>query len=529
MMWLDTKTIMAEHIDYKVVIPSAGLGTRLGSLTKNLNKALVSVDNKPVISHIIEKFPTDIEIVIAVGYKKEVLIDYLKAAHNNRKITTVNIDKYMGDGSGLGYTLLKCCDYLQCPFVFCTNDTLTTEDIPEPNYDWAAYSSESFDSDICRSIEIEEHLIKSIQDKGNATKNSLVYIGLCGIYNYKQFWSYMKNGVNHGSITLGETYGLLKLLQSNKIYAKEFTWKDTGCIESLNNNRSKSINLQKDNEEIWMVGDRVVKYNTDNSLIKDKIHRAKYLDKYIPEITYAGENIYAYEKVVGRTLEEKCNEHNFDHVLSFLSDEFWIQQSETLEDYGEFYRIKAQDRISKFLSNHKITDGNSIINDIEIPSIESLLDKINWEDFKSPPFQIHGDLHPSNILISENNDIVLIDWRQSFANSKNYGDIHYDFAKLAHGLIISHQLIKRDMFTISRDNNIIDIDIFRTQHMVNCERILEKKVSESTDYSWRKIELLKALIWLSSCPLHEYPYSEFLFYMGKYSVYKWLINGNCLS
>ena len=163
MMWLDTKTIMAEHIDYKVVIPSAGLGTRLGSLTKNLNKALVSVDNKPVISHIIEKFPTDIEIVIAVGYKKEVLIDYLKAAHNNRKITTVNIDKYMGDGSGLGYTLLKCCDYLQCPFVFCTNDTLTTEDIPEPNYDWAAYSSESFDSDICRSIEVEEHLIKSIK------------------------------------------------------------------------------------------------------------------------------------------------------------------------------------------------------------------------------------------------------------------------------------------------------------------------------------------------------------------------------
>ena len=42
-------------MDYKLLIPSAGLGTRLGLSYKNLNKALVSVDNKPVISHLIEK------------------------------------------------------------------------------------------------------------------------------------------------------------------------------------------------------------------------------------------------------------------------------------------------------------------------------------------------------------------------------------------------------------------------------------------------------------------------------------------
>ena len=50
---------------YKALIVSAGLGTRLGQFSKNLNKGLVSVDNKPVISHVIEKFPKHVEIVIA--------------------------------------------------------------------------------------------------------------------------------------------------------------------------------------------------------------------------------------------------------------------------------------------------------------------------------------------------------------------------------------------------------------------------------------------------------------------------------
>ena len=49
---------------YKVFIPCAGIGSRLGSLVANINKGLVSVDNKPVLSHIIDKFDEDIEIGI---------------------------------------------------------------------------------------------------------------------------------------------------------------------------------------------------------------------------------------------------------------------------------------------------------------------------------------------------------------------------------------------------------------------------------------------------------------------------------
>mgnify|MGYP003662662832 CR=1 FL=1 len=75
--------------NYKVFIPSAGLGTRLGNLSKNLNKALVSIDNRPVISHVIEKFPKSVEIVIALGHKGDLVRNYLEIAHQDRLLTFV--------------------------------------------------------------------------------------------------------------------------------------------------------------------------------------------------------------------------------------------------------------------------------------------------------------------------------------------------------------------------------------------------------------------------------------------------------
>ena len=43
-------------MSYKIFIPTAGLGSRLQKATKYINKSLITVDFKPAISHIIDKF-----------------------------------------------------------------------------------------------------------------------------------------------------------------------------------------------------------------------------------------------------------------------------------------------------------------------------------------------------------------------------------------------------------------------------------------------------------------------------------------
>jgi len=39
--------------NYKLFIPTAGIGSRVSGQSNNLNKGLIAIDNKPVLSHIL--------------------------------------------------------------------------------------------------------------------------------------------------------------------------------------------------------------------------------------------------------------------------------------------------------------------------------------------------------------------------------------------------------------------------------------------------------------------------------------------
>jgi NDP-sugar pyrophosphorylase family protein len=108
----------------KVVILTAGKGSRLNERTKYFNKALLRVGNKAVISHTIDKFNDDTEFVIALGYKGSIVRQYLEVAHPEKKFTFVEVDKYSEPGAGPGYALLKCREKLQCPFYFVSCDSI---------------------------------------------------------------------------------------------------------------------------------------------------------------------------------------------------------------------------------------------------------------------------------------------------------------------------------------------------------------------------------------------------------------------
>ena len=92
--------------DYKVCILAAGLGSR--SFNTEINKALLPINNKAVLSHIIDNFDIQQKFVIALGHKANQVQEYLKHAHPKNKFEFVIINKYFGPGSGPGYSLLQC-------------------------------------------------------------------------------------------------------------------------------------------------------------------------------------------------------------------------------------------------------------------------------------------------------------------------------------------------------------------------------------------------------------------------------------
>lgn len=511
---------------YKVLIASAGLGNRLKGMTKNINKALISVAHKPAISYIIEKFETNIEIVIAVGYKSKSIKDYITLAYPDRKITFVEVDKYEGEGSGLGYSILQCEKYLQCPFIFSSNDTIVLEEIKPPSYNWMG-QTDLDDNSQYRSIVASKNQVNEIRAK-NFQGDSKAYIGLAGIFNYQEFWNSMKEGIHEGSIEIGESFGLRSLIpQGISLY--DLTWFDTGNIEKLKKtreyfSRTNDYNiLEKEEEAIWFQEDKVIKFSIDKKFIENRVKRSKSLEKFIPSVLSSNENMYAYKKVEGDVFSKSPTVTNFKFLLNWMKDFWQVKKLSSFEEKkfysicNNFYKDKTYKRVQLFFTNLERFDTEENINGVQTPKIFELLDHVDWKYIsKGIPVRFHGDLHFENILINKNLDqpFTLLDWRQDFCGNMEYGDIYYDLAKLNHGLIISHQIIDDNLFNVETNLDHIKFDFHRTQNLIDCEKYFENWINDQK-YDYKKVQIMTALIFLNIAALHHYPYNKLLFYLGK--------------
>lgn len=520
---------------YRVLIPTAGLGSRLKGLSKNINKALVSISHKPAISHIIDKFPKDIEFVIPLGYKANTVKDFLTLSYPDRNFIFVEIDKFEGEDSGLGYTILQCEEYLQMPFIFISNDTIVIEEIKAPEHNWMGYA-QTDDNTQYRSIKIEKRNVIEICAKG-AIGDVKAYIGLAGIYNYKEFWKAMKEGINQGAIEIGESFGLRSLI-SKEIEALKFTWFDTGNIEALKKTREyfkhtlEANILEKENEAIWFVNNSVIKFSTDKDFIKNRVKRSNSISNFIPNIYKSSENMYAYKKVQGEVFSKKPSVKTFKYFLDWM-ESFWdkkiLKGNENIEfkeTCNKFYKEKTYKRVKEYFTTFEQLDSEEIINGEMIPKVFELLDQVDWKYISEGiPVRFHGDLHFENILINHDNKrpFTLLDWRQDFGGILEYGDLYYDLAKLNHGLIVSHELIEKNLFEVNQKLHTVEYDFLRKQSLVQCELYFKKWI-ESKNYDFNKVQLMTALVYLNIAALHHFPYSKFLFYLGKSMLFNTLKN-----
>lgn len=513
---------------YKVFIPTAGTGSRLHGFTRYLNKSLVSVGNKPAISHLLNKFPEESEFVIALGHKGELVRDYLSIAHPNLKFTFIEVPIFEGPKSGLGLTLLSSADRLQAPFIFCSCDTfIESNSIPNLECDWMGYSSSNSIGDY-RTLRITNGKVIKINDKGHGKSGEdRPYIGLAGIYNYKEFWGAMNSG-DINILSQGESYGLSKILEIKDIKAIEFKWDDIGNQNSLHLTREKyskkddpSI-LEKENESIWFVENKVIKFSDSSEFIKNRVIRSELLQPFVPKILVSRQNMYSYEKIYGSVFSKINSNLMFKKLLGFC-EHFWEikllepkQEQEFRSTCNQFYLNKTLERLELFYTNCSKIDNVTTINGNVLPTLQDLFSSINWQDLaKGVPSRFHGDFHYENILFNESEDrFYFIDWRQDFNGNLDVGDIYYDFAKLLHGLIINHEIISKNQYSIIWTDNVISYDFYRKHSLVENESYFYTWLQEK-GYSAHRVRILTALIFLNIAPLHHYPYSLFLYALGK--------------
>jgi glucose-1-phosphate thymidylyltransferase len=90
----------------KAIIPAAGIGTRLRPHTYTLPKALLFVAGKPIISHILDDV-IDLgvsSIVLIVGYKGELIEEYVRKEYAHVKVDFVVQEQRRGIGHAVDLT-----------------------------------------------------------------------------------------------------------------------------------------------------------------------------------------------------------------------------------------------------------------------------------------------------------------------------------------------------------------------------------------------------------------------------------------
>jgi mannose-1-phosphate guanylyltransferase len=112
----------------KAVLLVGGMGTRLRPLTYRLPKPLIPVLGKPLMMHVIDKVPSEVdEIIIPVSYKKDMIEDYLRKNHPKRKITLVDEPVALGTG-GAVKNVEKLLDG---PFLVINGDSIWSLDMAD--------------------------------------------------------------------------------------------------------------------------------------------------------------------------------------------------------------------------------------------------------------------------------------------------------------------------------------------------------------------------------------------------------------
>lgn len=519
--------IESEHVNPALCLLTAGVGSRLEGLTENVNKALLPVEDKAIISHIIDLTPENFEIVVSLGYCGDLVKDYLTAIYPNRKFTFVEVDNIVGAGSGPGYSLLSCKEHLQKPFYWVTADCIV-DNLPPIDTNWLGvcktgipelYSTVDFDED--KNI---SHLVnKSSNGFGHA------FIGLAAIKEYDVFWTELEKNMKQSGEVVSAFYSIPAY---SSFKAKELEWTDCGTIDGYLKARKNKHSLPKTTGECL--------YNIKTSCpscgqetcgkcvkvfpqkINDKMARVQELKQFLPNVEGHGSHVISYDWVKGRTLYEADKLEYYKSFLDWALDNLWEPMENPPQDIKErhidFYRSKTKTRVEKYLANQKKTEKLSV-NGKKVLDVGAILDNIDWEGLVGTPTLVwHGDLQFDNVIVDETGNFTLIDWRDDFGKAGLVGDVNYDLAKLYGGIQINYREM-RDSSNAIANHGDKDVSIGLKTAAAGISELQTQRYFEQwatkNGFCMETIKTLTGLIFLSMCPIHEQPFSDYLFYKAK--------------
>lgn len=495
-------------MDY-IIVQAGGKGTRLRYLTKNKPKALVPVENLPMIFHLFRKFP-DKRFVIIADYKKEVLHEYL-AAFAEVKYQIVD-----ADGTGTCAGVKQAIDLIPegKSFMLVWSDLILPESFTLPE-DYRDDKAAEFD-----------------------------YIGISKTFPCR--WSYTENifseeqSFEHGVagfflltdkgkvMDVPQNGELVRWMQKKSMQYKELSLagtKEFGLLEEyekLGHEKCRPFN------KITIDGEVLIKEAVDAQGEKLARRECAWYEKAVENKIDILPKIYEkhplkMELIKGKNIYEcDLNYNDKKQILQKLITALQkLHQSEqiTADSFSmkEAYFNKTMARLSKiedlvpFARDKEIVINGKNCRNVYYHKreLEKKLEKLQCDKFCF----IHGDCTFSNLMLREDGNPVLIDPRGYFGCTELYGDVRYDWAKLYYSIVGNYDRFNLKDFSLEINENGVQLKI-ASNHWED----MEQDFFELTGANKEEIKLLHAVIWLS---LTTYAWQDYdsicgAFYNGLY-------------
>ena len=213
-----------------------------------------------------------------------------------------------------------------------------------------------------------------------------------------------------------------------------------------------------------------------------------------------------------------------EKLLSWAKDNVWHDRDILAQDSFkqicvDFYKNKTIGRLENFFTSTGVRDLEVAINGQLVPPVGDMLnDAIELVLLDVRQSRIHGDFILDNI-VRTNDGFKLIDWRQDFGGSLESGDTYYDLAKLNHSFYINHELVSRNLFEVTQTDDGVVCGILRKDYLVEMAHNFNHWLTLN-GFSESKVSVLTSLIWLNMSSLHHHPFDRFLYFYGRYGLWR---------
>lgn len=470
-----------------VIVQAGGKGSRMERLTRNKPKALVPVNNLPMIFHLFKKFPEKKFIIIG-DYKAEVFTRYLETFADVEYVFIKSEEN--GNVAGIREAL----DFVpeSESFFLIWSDLIlgekfTLENLPNGNYIGISKNfpcSWSYFNGVLAKKTIDGHGVAG-----------------CFLFENKKFFD-----------DISEAGSFTKWLITKNFDLKELPIADTveiGTIDAFNK-FSKIENRCRPYNKLTFTDDKVVKEALTADAQKLLDFEIEWYEKISALQTFGVPKIYStnpltMQKISGNNIfSTNVDDSRKPHVIKKIVDcLIAMHNQETCApnpfDIEKDYYQKTLKRLRKICA--------------VIPFSENPTIKINGRENKNPLFHlrefnrmtkhavadskpfgiIHGDCTFSNTLIDSEENIFFVDARGYFGNTKLVGDPDYDFAKVYYSIVGAFDQFNVKNFELAIHEDSVDFSIAPSGW------------AEFENYFWSllpasnktRIKFIHSIIWLS--------------------------------